>query len=117
MKTATPVTVLPSPDAVGEYVAGRILDGVGRAKNAGKRFLLGTPTGRTPRPILGAMARRLAESRADISHVTIVMMDEYLVSRNGTLEYAPAAEPWSCHQFARVEIAQRLNAGLPTAHK
>lgn len=63
------------------------------------------------------MARRLTESKQDISHVTIVMMDEYLVSRNGSLESAPAREPWSCHYFAHMEIARPLNAGLPRTHK
>ena len=113
----TPLRVFPSPDAIGEYVGERILDSVAQAKNAGRRFLLGCPTGRSPRPILAEMARRLAESKQDISHVTLVMMDEYLVSKNGALEYAPESEPWSCHYFAQIEIARRLNAGLPRAHK
>ena len=114
---STPVRVLPSPDAIGEYVADRVLARIQRAKGAGQRFLLGCPTGRTPRPVFAAMGRRLAKSRQDISHVTLVMMDEYLVSRSGILDHASADEPWSCHHFARVEIAGVLNASLPAAHK
>ncbi len=109
--------VFPSPDAVGEYVAGQVLQRIEQARGAGKRFLLGCPTGRTPRPIFVAMARRVAETRQEISHVVLVMMDEYLVPRNDGLEFASTREPWSCHYFARVEIAERLNAALPAEHQ
>jgi glucosamine-6-phosphate deaminase len=63
------------------------------------------------------MARRLAETRQDISHLVLVMMDEYLVPGDAGLEYASADNPWSCHYFARVEIAERLNERLPSAHR
>jgi glucosamine-6-phosphate deaminase len=111
-----PITVLPTPDAIGDHLAERILREIEAARTAGRRFLLGSPTGRTPRPIFGAMARRLAECPQALSHVTLVMMDEYLVEGTTGLEYAPAIAPWSCHWFARVEIADRLNAALAPAH-
>jgi glucosamine-6-phosphate deaminase len=63
------------------------------------------------------MARRLAETRQDLSHLVLVMMDEYLVPDDGQLTYASPNEPWSCHHFARVEIAEPLNAGLPPAYR
>src|SRR5215216_5914372 len=114
----TPLRVLPSPDAIGEYLAGRLLRRFHQSGLTGRRFLLGCPTGRTPRPIYGAMARRMAETGQDISHVVLVMMDEYLVPDGaGGLAYASAAEPWSCQHFARAEIAGRLNAGLPPARR
>lgn len=112
----TPLRVFPSPETIGEDVAERLLDGIEQARLTNARFLLGCPTGRTPRPVFGAMARRLGQTRQDISHVVLVMMDEYLVPGDGGLEYAPADRPWSCHYFARVEIALRLNAGLPARH-
>ena len=115
--STTPVRVLPSPDAIGDDLAARLLSRVAQARLTGRRFLLGCPTGRTPRPILTALARRLAESTQDISHLVLVMMDEYLVPGDGGLRYAPAEKAWSCHYFARVEIAERLNAGLPPAHR
>ena len=37
------------------------------------------------------------------------MMDEYLVPGDGGMVYASADHPWSCHHFARVEIAHRLS--------
>lgn len=113
----TPFRVFPSPEAIGEHVAERVLRRIEDARLTTTSFLLGCPTGRTPRPILGAMARRLTETKQDISHVVLVMLDEYLVPSDGELEYASADHPWSCHYFARVEIAERLNEGLPSAHR
>lgn len=109
----TKVRVLPAPEAIGGDVAERLLGRIERVRERGKRFLLGCPTGRTPKPVFAAMARRLEETKQDIAHVVLVMMDEYLVEGARGLEYASADEPWSCHHFARVEIAARLNAALP----
>ena len=115
--STTPLRVLPSPETIGEDLAERLLGRIERARLSSGRFLLGCPTGRTPRPVFGAMARRLAETGQDISHLVLVMMDEYLVPGDGALEYAPADRPWSCHHFARVEIADVLNAGLPAGRR
>lgn len=109
---SAPLHVFPSPDAVGDHVAGRLLDAIERARIEGRRFLLGCPTGRTPRPIFAAMAQRLHERPQDLTHVVLVMMDEYLVDRDGSLRHASADVPWSCHHFASTEIAERLNAEL-----
>ena len=113
----TLVRVFPSSDAIGETVAERVLARIEQARSTHTDFLLGCPTGRTPRPIFAAMARRLADTKQDLGHLVLVMMDEYLVSTDGRLAYASASHPWSCHHFARVEIADRLNAGLPSAHR
>lgn len=113
----TPLRVLASPEAIGEEVADTLLHHIEQARLTHSPFLLGCPSGRTPRPVFSALARRLAETKADISHVVLVMMDEYLVPDDGGLEYASADHPWSCHYFARVEIADRLNDGLPLAHR
>jgi glucosamine-6-phosphate deaminase len=113
---STSVRVLPSPDAIGEEVTAQLLDRIEQAGLTKARFLLGCPTGRTPRPVFGAMARRLAKTQQDISHLVLVMMDEYLVPGDAGLEYASADHPWSCHYFARVEITERLNERLPKGH-
>src|SRR5688572_17431396 len=113
----TPLRILPSPDAIGEELAARLVQRIEQARGGGRRFLLGCPTGRTPRPVFAALARRLAEAAQDVSHVVLVMMDEYLVPGDGGLQYAPASAPWSCHHFARVEIAESLNKGLPSHHR
>ena len=114
--------VLPSPEAIGEDVAARVLAAAARARAAGRPFLLGCPTGRTPRPVYAAVARRAAASGQDLGHVVLVMMDEYLVPNDapngaGELAYAPADRPWSCHHFARAEIVEPWNAGLPPGRR
>jgi glucosamine-6-phosphate deaminase len=113
MSGATPLAVLPSPEAIGEHLAGTLLERIEAARGAGRRFLLGCPTGRTPRPVYAAMARRLAEQSQDLRHLVLVMMDEYLVTRHGALHTAPLEEAWSCGRFARLEISEPLNRSLP----
>lgn len=115
--TRTPLRVFPSPAALGDAVAEDVLARIDQARLTKSRFLLGAPTGRTPKPIFAAMARRLAHGKQDLSPLVLVMMDEYLVASGATLTYASPEHPWSCHYFARVEIAERLNAGLPPAHR
>lgn len=109
--------VFASADAIGEHLAERLLGGIEHARAAGNRFLLGCPTGRTPRPVYGAMSRLLVNKPQDISHLVLVMMDEYVVNAGAGFEYASATEPWACHHFARAEIVDRLNAGLPRAQR
>lgn len=115
--SATPVRVLSTPDAIGEDLASRLLGRFEVARRARRRFFLGCPTGRTPRPVYGALARLLRSEPQDVSHLVLVMMDEYLVSGGGGLRHAPEAEPWSCHYFARAEIVGRMNEGLAPAHR
>ncbi len=109
----TPVRVLPTPAAIGEDVAVRVLERIEQRRLTGRRFLLGCPTGRTPRPVYAAMAKRVAASRQDLSHLVLVMMDEYLVPSDARLVYASAVHPWSCHHYARLEIVDRLRLSRP----
>lgn len=113
----TLLRVLDSPAAIGEDLAIDILERAERAHGASRAFLLGCPTGRTPRPIYAAMAKRVATTGQDMSHVVLVMMDEYLVPGAEGLTYAPSSAPWSCHYFARAVITDVLNAGLPPAKR
>jgi glucosamine-6-phosphate deaminase len=97
---------------MGAHLAKYLLQRIDQSRRAEQRFLLGCPTGRTPRPVYDSLAERLEATRSDLSHVTLVMMDEYLArSRNG-FDWAPASAAWSCHHFARVEITERLNRAL-----
>lgn len=109
--------VLDNPEAIGEHVATYLLGLIDESRASGRRFLLGCPTGRTPRPVYQALATQLAHSKADISHVTLVMMDEYLVPATHGYQNAPANAPWSTHNFVRVEIAERLNRELSRHRK
>jgi glucosamine-6-phosphate deaminase len=92
-RAGTRLTVLPTPAAIGEHLADRLLSAL-----TGDRFLLGCPTGRTPRPFYEALARRAA----DLSRVVFVMMDEYLDSQ---YEYTRAH---SCHAFVARYIREPL---------
>ena len=112
-----PIRIFPTPEAIGAYVADQILRSIEEARRAGRAYLLGSPTGRTPRPIYSAMAQRLAQTPQDLGSLTLVMMDEYLVPGANGLEYAPADAPWSCHHFARVEIVEPLNSVLRPAQR
>lgn len=107
------IRTFPTPDALGDTLAREILARVAAAHAAGRHFLLGMPTGRTPKPILVAMADQLAREPQSLRHVTLVMMDEYLVPAEHGMRYAPADSPWSCHHFARAEILARLNTVIP----
>lgn len=113
----TAVRVFPSAEAIGENLANRLLPLIEAARLAGKRFVLGCPTGRTPRPVYGAMARQLGQGPQDFSNLVLVLMDEYLVLAGDEFEYASPQEAWSTHNFVRVEIADRLNAGLPRKYR
>lgn len=107
------IRTLPTPELLGETLAREILERIAAAHAKSRHFLLGMPTGRTPKPILSEMAAQLARQAQSLRHVTLVMMDEYLVPAEHGMRYAPAEAPWSCHHFARAEILARLNAVLP----
>ena len=109
------LTVHPSSDALGAAVASRILAGIDRANESRSRFLLGAPTGRTPRPILAALAKQLAATPRDLSRVTLVMMDEYLVERGGKVSWAPRDSDFGCHAYVWREYLPALNTSLPHA--
>jgi len=111
------LTVHPSPDALGDAVASSILDEIDRANDSRSRFLLGAPTGRTPRPILAALAKQVAERPRDLSRVTLVMMDEYLVPPpfGGKLAWASRDSDFACHAYVWREYLPALNTSLPRA--
>lgn len=114
---AAAVRVLASPAAIGEDVAARLLDRFETSRRARRSFLLGCPTGRTPQPIYDAIAQRLAERHQDISHLVLVMMDEYLIRDGAKYRYADAGNPWSCHHFARGRIVEQWNRQLAPAQR
>lgn len=105
--------VFGTPTQIGQHVATRILARIAGAAHDSRRFLLGLPTGRTPRPVYAAMARQLAAAPQSFAHVTLVMMDEYLVEQSDGFAYALAEGAPSCHAFTRTEIVGQLNAALP----
>jgi glucosamine-6-phosphate deaminase len=113
----TPVSVFPAPENIGNHLGGRLYTAIETARVAESRFLLGCPTGRSPRPVYAALARQLTRTPQDLSHVVLVMMDDYLVATDGGFAFVPATELWSSRNFARLEIADRLNEGLPPRYR
>ena len=111
------IEILETADQIGTRLAERLLSEIENARATGRRYVLGCPTGRTPRPIYGAIAARLEAAPQDLSHLVLAMMDEYLIGDRAQLEYAPSEKPWSCHHFARHEIVTRWNAGLPESFR
>ncbi len=109
--------IFQTPAEIGGWLGGRLLAEIEQSRLAGRRYVLGCPTGRTPRPIYDEIATRLRTSPQDLSHVVLAMMDEYLVQQGQRLDYAPSDRPWSCHYFAAHEITARWNAALPENHR
>lgn len=110
---ALPAMVFETPEAIGEYVAARILDGVRAARQAGRRYLLGCPTGRTPMSTYHALGRQAALAGADLSQVVLVMMDDYVVAAGSGFDHCPADAHYSCRRSAREDILGAIHAGIP----
>jgi len=96
----TPLRVIPTPEAIGDYLAERLLDRTEHARRLGKPFLLGCPTGRTPRPVYEEITRH----GRDLSNVVLVMMDEYVPSGD---------EAWSCHSFVKRHMPWNAEVWFP----
>ncbi len=109
--------VFASPEAIGDYVATLILDGVRIAREAGRPYLLGCPTGRTPMSSYQALGRRAALAGTDLSQVTLVMMDDYVVPSGNGFEHCPAAAHYSCRRAAWEDILGAIHAGVDVPHR
>ncbi|MFZ5673694.1 MAG: 6-phosphogluconolactonase [Pseudomonadota bacterium] len=107
--------IYADPETLGRVFAGRLLDEIAQARAAGRSFLLGCPGGRSPKPVYQAMGGMLTETPQDMSHVSIVMMDDYLVETSSGLDHVPIESHFSCRRFARDDIAAVLNDGLPAS--
>lgn len=111
MNAITP-QIFHDADTLGRVFAERLLALIDQAKAAGRPFLLGCPGGRTPRPVYQAMGQALARRPRDLSHLVIVMMDDYLVETGSGLDHVPVDSHFSCRRFAQVEIVGVLNEAL-----
>jgi len=112
----TEIRVFPDDGALGAALADEIMVGIDEARAAGTRYLLGCPGGRSPMSTYEALAARVAG--ADLSHLVIVMMDDYVVrGPGGGWQHVPGDAHYSCRRFARVEIAAPLSdaaaVGIP----
>jgi glucosamine-6-phosphate deaminase len=109
-----PVTVFDNPEQLGWSLAGEILDRTRNALRRRRRFLLGCPGGRSLRTTYQALARRAAEANDNLSHVVVVMMDEYLdADGKGGFVACSMNAHYSCLGFAFREIQASINRELP----
>lgn len=109
-------TVFPTAAELGRVAAERIADLIAEAAARGERFLLGCPSGRSPECIYSALADVVRERGIDLSHVCVVMMDEYLTDDAAGRKVCVATnEPYSCVGFAERKIAAPLNAAAAVA--
>lgn len=104
------ITVFPDARAVGESLAAEIASGIAAAGQAGRRYLLGCPGGRSPRATYQALASQVSDLRLDLTGLVIVMMDEYLVRNGAGYTPAPATAHYSARRFATEHITGPLNA-------
>lgn len=112
MSRITP-NVFTDAETLGRVFAARLLTEIAEARIAGRSFLLGCPGGRSPKPVYHAMGEALGHEPQDMSHVTIVMMDDYLTETTSGLDHVALDSHFSCRRFARDDIAAVLNDGLP----
>ena len=110
------ISVFPEARAVGQALAGEIAEGIAEANEAGRRYLLGCPGGRSPRATYRALAEQVAARRLCLSGVVIVMMDDYVLPDGGDYSLAPADAHYSVRRFATHEIVAPLNAAAEIGH-
>ena len=105
-------TVFDRPEALGHALATLIAERLAEAANAGRPFLLGCPSGRSPQSTYTALAREVTARDADLSGLVIVMMDEYVErdQHTGAMHRIDPSAPHSCVRFGQVEIVDQLNA-------
>lgn len=109
----TPV-VFADPAALGHAAAALVADRLEAAH--GEPFLLGCPGGRSPSTTYAALAVEVALRHLDLSNVTIVMMDDYLVpDGTGHLRREDPQAQHSCERFGLDQIVRPLNAAAGSA--
>jgi len=107
-----PVFVFEDPETLGAGLAAEIV-ALLEDKGGREQFLLGCPSGRSLQSTYSALAQLTRQHDLDLSHLVIVLMDEYLIQGPTGLVHCPSDAHYSCVGFARANIRGLLNAGLP----
>lgn len=107
--------VFPDPEALGRRLAAEIADEIETAARARRMYVLGCPGGRSAATTYSALAQEVLARRIDLSHVVIVMMDEYVEAvasdaHSSRYRVIDPGMPHSCSRFGRTEIVEPLNA-------
>ncbi|WP_426515643.1 6-phosphogluconolactonase [Diaminobutyricibacter sp. McL0618] len=109
--------ILETPDDVGLAAAEQIADAIAASTAAGRMFVLGCPTGRSPLPTYEQLARLVGERDLDLSNVVIALMDEYVEQFDGEYRAVDPALKHSCVGYGERDIRDRLNAGARPEHR
>ncbi len=104
-----------TPRELGAAAAAALAARISESCQAGRRFLLGCPGGRTPRPIFAELGGVCLRQQIDCSGLVIVMMDDYLDPGSATPGPVPLSAHHSCRRFAEHEIRRVIGRGLPAA--
>ncbi len=116
----TELTVFPNADSLGRALANEIATGIEEARAHGRRYLLGCPGGRSPRTTYAALAHLVAERSLDLSHLVIVMMDDYVERDGDSFRRVDPGSHCSVEGFALREIVGPLDraasVGVPRDH-
>ena len=102
---------------LGKALACKIVDQMLAAQSERRRYLLGCPGGRSPKPVYAELATMVINFDLDLSNLTLVMMDDYLEGNAPPFRYVDINAHYSCRRFAIVEIAAVLNRGRPPAKR
>lgn len=112
---STPAHVFDNAEQLGHALAGRIADGISSAREEGRRYVLGCPSGRSPRSTYAALRDIVHERALALDHVVFALMDDYVLpTGDGTWQRAPEHEHYSCQRFGVTEIVEPLNAAATT---
>ncbi len=112
-KNQIPVNVFATPNELAENLATHILDKIQVAKDENKKFYLGCPSGRSPFETYVKLGEIAGERGQDLSHLSLIMMDDYVFETKGGYTNPPADAHYSCQRFAFVDIVDKLNVNLP----
>lgn len=109
----TDLTVFADAETLGLALASEIADGIAEARARGRRYLLGCPGGRSPRTTYAALTRIVGERSLDLSHLVIVMMDDYAERDGDSFRRVDPALHCSVEGFALREIIGPLDRAAP----
>lgn len=112
-----PTYIFSSPEDIGLYLSEKIIKGLCQARKENTHFVLGCPGGRSLQCLYSVLGKVAFKQNSDLSDLVIVMMDEYLLCREGKCSYCPATAHYSCRNFALENISKPINQYLADAWK
>ena len=104
---------------LGQVLAKELAGAIQAARDSRRKFYLGCPGGRSLRSTYQALGKHAGEHGLSMAHVTVVMMDDYVVPAYTSSRFRLCDDDahYSCARFAKEEIQEVLNAGLPPGER